>query len=176
MKVIMLAVLSLNGKITKGSDSNIYPWTSKEDAKLFFSLIQGCNLIVMGSKTYEAAKNIIKLKKNKLRIVLTRNPVKYKAFSVPGKLEFSHESPGKLVGRLEKLSYRKMLLVGGSEVYTLFLKAALVDEVHITIEPYIFGRGKNLILEEGLEVGLKLLSIKKLNSNGTLYLKYKVKK
>lgn len=46
MKVILAAVSSLDGKITKGRDPNFYSWTSKEDAKLFFLLIKKHNLIV----------------------------------------------------------------------------------------------------------------------------------
>lgn len=176
MKVIMIAASSLNGKTTKGNNPNIYSWTSKEDSKLFFLQIKKHNLIVMGSKTYEAARKIIKLKKNKLRIVLTRNPNKYLDKIVKGSLEFSNESPQELINRLEKLGYKKMLLVGGSEIYRLFLKSCLVDELHITIEPYIFGKGKNLVSEEELGVPFKLLDIKKLNSNGALYLKYRVEK
>ena len=176
MKVIMAAVSSVNGKLTKGSDPNIYTWTSKEDSQMFFSLIEKHNLIVMGSKTYDAARKIIKHKKNKLRIVLTRNPEKYLSQTIKGILEFTNESPLKLIKRLENKGYKKMLLVGGSEIDTLFLKSKLIDELYITIEPYIFGRGKNLILEEELEVSLKLLSIKKLNANGTLHLRYRVNK
>lgn len=174
MKVIMVAVSSVNGKLTKGSESNIYSWTSKEDSKIFFSLIEKHNLIVMGSKTYEAARNIIKLRKNKLRVVLTRNPSKYKGERVGGSLEFSSESPKELVKRLEKQGYTEMLLVGGSEVNTAFLKNKLVDELHLTIEPLIFGRGKSLVLEENLEISLGLINVSRLNKRGTLRLIYKV--
>lgn len=176
MKVVMVAVSSVNGRLTKNEETNIYKWTSDEDKKLFFSLIKKNNLIAMGSKTYEAARGIIKLKANKLRIVLTRNPKKYKDFAKSEQLEFSDESSHNLINRLEKLGYKKMLLVGGREVYTQFLKSKLVDELHITIEPYIFGKGKDLILKEELEVRLRLIGVKKLNVNGTLNLRYKVEK
>jgi len=176
MKVILVAVSSLDGKITRGRDPNIYSWTSKEDTKLFFSLIRRHNLIVMGSKTYEMSRGIIKLQKNKLRIVLTRNPKKYAANASPGILEFSNDSPRRLIGRLEKQGYKEMLLVGGSTVNTLFLKSALVDELYITTEPYIFGTGKTIVEDEDLYVSLKLISLKKLNKQGTLCLKYKVQR
>ena len=175
MKVILVAVSSLDGKITRGGDPNIYSWTSKEDTKLFFSSIKKHNLIVMGSKTYEAARGIIKLQKNKLRIVLTRNPKKYAAFTMPQSLEFSSETPQELIYRLETKGYKKMLLVGGSEISTLFFKFSLVDEMHLTIEPYIFGIGKTIVNEE-LYASLKLISFKKLNKQGTLRLKYKVQR
>ena len=176
MKVILVAVSSLNGKITRGDDPNIYSWTSKEDSKLFFSLIEKHNLIVMGSKTYEAARDIIKLRVNKLRIVLTRNPKKYKSDMVKGSLEFSNESPKDLIEKLEAQGYTTMLLVGGKEINTAFLKNFLVDELHLTIEPLIFGKGKNLVSEDELEAKLKLLELKRLNKAGTLYLIYKVNK
>lgn len=72
--------------------------------------------------------------------------------------------------------YRNMLLVGGAEVNSLFLKSGLVNEFHLTLEPKIFGMGKSLISEEDLDIPLKLISIKKLNKQGTLLLKYKVLK
>ena len=174
MKIVMAAVSSLNGKITKGKDPNIYSWTSKEDSKLFFSLIKKNNLIVMGSRTYEAARKIIKHKKNKLRIVLTRNPKKYLEETKNDMLEFTNDTPLELIKKLENRGYNKMLLVGGGTINSLFLKYNLVDELYITLEPKIFGSGKNLIDEEALNVSLKLINIKKLNKQGTLLLKYEI--
>lgn len=174
MKVTMVAVSSLNGKLTKGNDPNIYSWTSKEDSQMFFSLIEKNNLIVMGSGTYEAARSVIKLKKNKLRIVLTRDPKKYLNQTIKGILEFTNENPLKLIKRLEKRGYKKMLVVGGSRVNTLFLKSKLVDEIYLTLEPKIFGTGKNLLNDEDINVSLKLTSVKKLNKQGALSLRYKV--
>ena len=174
MKIIMVPVSSINGKITKGNDPNIYKWTSDEDKKLFFSMIARNNLIVMGSKTYEAARHIIKLKKNKLRVVLTRNPAKYAKRIVKGSLEFSSETPLDLVRRLEKKGYSKMLMIGGREINSLFLKNGLVDELHLTIEPFIFSTGRDLVADDNFNISLKLIKIKKLNAKGTLHLRYKV--
>lgn len=176
MKIIIVMVSSVNGKITKGSDPNIYKWTSDEDKKLFFSMIKRNNLIVMGSKTYEAVRGKIKLQSNKLRIVLTRNPEKYASETIKGRLEFSSETSNSLVERLEKVGYSKMLLVGGGEINALFLRSKLVDELHLTIEPFIFSKGRNLVSEGFIDVSLKLMTIKKLNAKGTLHLRYRVEK
>ncbi|MDO8583225.1 MAG: dihydrofolate reductase family protein [bacterium] len=175
MKVTVVAVSSLNGKITKGTDPNIYSWTSKEDSKFFFSEIAKNNLIVMGSKTYESVRKIIKHKKNKLRIILTRNPGKYSKEAIKGVLEFTNESPLRLIESLENRGYKKMLLVGGGTINTLFLKSKLVNEIYLTLEPKIFGNGKSLVNEENFDILLKLISIKKLNPQGTLLLRYKIK-
>lgn len=175
MKVIMVMVSSVNGKITRNEESNIYSWTSKEDSELFFSLIEKHNLIVMGSQTYQAVRDSIKLKENKLRVVLTKNPKKYSKDVIPGSLEFTNESPNQLINRLQGGGYKKMLLVGGGIINSLFLKSSLVDELRLTIEPVVFGQGKSIVSEEPLEIPLMLLSIRKLNKRGTLHLRYKVK-
>lgn len=174
MKVIMVAVSSVNGKITQGQDSNIYSWTSKEDSELFFSLIGKSNLIVMGSRTYEAARKFIKHRKNRLRVVMTRNPRKYLKETISGMLEFTSENPSELIKKLESRGYRKMLLVGGAEINALFLRQNLVNEIYLTIEPKLFGNGKNLLKKDDFEKQLKLVSVKRLNDQGTLQLKYKI--
>ena len=170
----MVMLSSVDGKTTQGNNKNVYVWSSKEDQKHFFSLIQKNNLIVMGRATYEASKPVIKLEKGKLRIVLTRSPNKYSNQSVKDQLEFSDESPNKLLKRLLALNYGNILLVGGSTTNGLFLKQNLVDKLYLTIEPKIFGSGKNLVDGQLLNTKLHLISVKKINKAGTLLLKYKI--
>jgi len=170
----MVMVSSVNGKITRGEDPDIYSWTSKEDADFFFSLLNQHNLIVMGSITYEAARNKIKPDKERLRVILTRTPEKYAKDAIRGKLEFTSESPKKLVKRFEKGGYNTMLLVGGGKTNALFLEASLVNEIYLTVEPKLFGMGKSLIAEGNFTKNLKLQSVKKLNEQGTLLLKYNI--
>ena len=86
MKVIVAMVMSVDGKTTKWDETNIYTWTSPEDQKQFFSLIEENNAIAMGRKTYSAAKHLIKLSPLKLRIILTQKPELYE--DIPGQLEF----------------------------------------------------------------------------------------
>ncbi|MBI4009065.1 dihydrofolate reductase [Candidatus Roizmanbacteria bacterium] len=174
MKVVVVMVETLNGKITKGVNPDVTVWTSKEDQRHFQAVLSKHSLIVMGSKTFAAARKQIKLEAKKLRVVLTRDPEKYKKFKVTGQLEFTSESPQKLVSRMKKKGYKTMLVVGGGEINSLFFKTGLVDELYLTIEPKIFGEGRPLVSEEELDISLRLLSIKKLNSKGTLLLKYSV--
>lgn len=175
MKVILVMVQTINGKTTKGNDPDIYKWTSKEDANFFFSLLKKHTLIVMGSGTYDAARKKIKPVKGQLRIILTRNPKKYKSEEVPGQLEFRNVSPKKLLGELQN-KFKAMLLVGGGEVNKAFLQARLIDEIYVTIEPKIFGEGKPLTGEGSYESSLKFLSSEQLNKQGTLLLHYTVER
>ena len=121
MKVIMVMLVSVDGKTTFGDNQNVYSWSSIEDKKQFFSLIKKNNLIVMGRITYDASQPVIKIKKGKLRIVLTRSPKKYLNQTIKGQLEFTDESPENLLKRLSLLGYKKMLLVGGGTINGLFL-------------------------------------------------------
>lgn len=170
MKITLLAVSSTDGFITRGSESNIYEWTSPEDSKLFFEKIEDAKLIFMGAKTYGVARHFIKHKEGRKRIVFTKSPEKYKSEEVPGFLEFTSEDPEKII-KANKDTAQEALLVGGSEINSLFLKQGLVNEVHLTIEPLLFGDGKKM---STVSSKLELLSCEELNKIGTLLLKYKV--
>jgi len=176
MRITMVMLSTVDGRTTKGNDPNIYTWTSLEDQKYFFTLINESNAIVMGAKTYEAVSSRIKLEEKKLRTVLTHYPKKYSSHTVEGQLEFSNETPEQLVKRLSVIGYKKILLVGGSIINGLFLKHNLVDELYLTVEPKIFGIGKNIVDGELLNVNLQLTSIKKINKTGTILLKYVINK
>lgn len=165
-------VSSIDGKFTRGDESDIHLWSSKEDNDHFIRLRDAYSLIVMGSGTYETIRETLQLSENKLRVVLTENPHRYAKERVENQLEFSSESPEILVERLSKRGYKKTLLVGGSAVAASFFKAHLVNEVYLTIEPKIFGKGTSLRTKKIINADLKLVSVKKINKKGTLLLRY----
>lgn len=168
-----MAVTSLDGKLTRGDDPDIYKWTSKEDSAFFFSKIRKSRLVVMGSKTYEAAKPVLKLIKGRTTLVITKNPQKYQSEFVKDYLEFTSDTPSQIVQKYSRLGHKEMLLVGGATIHSLFLQAKLIDELHLTIEPLIFGVGKNLV-DRPVDINLTLIGMTKLNKKGTLHLKYRV--
>lgn len=174
MKVTLVMVSSVNGKITKGDDPHIYSWTSQEDKDFFFSLLRKFPLLVMGSKTYEASRKTIQLNHEQLRIVLTSTPEKYEEEAVSGQLEFSDRSPRVLIEDLAKEGYEEMLLVGGGGTNERFFAAGLVNEMYVTIEPKLFGHGKHLVAEGDYTSELQLIDYKVLNKKGTLLLHYQV--
>jgi dihydrofolate reductase len=95
---------------------------------------------------------------------------------VMGQLEFSNEEPKTLVEQLEKKGFKQMLLVSGRRVATNFFEEKLIDELWLTVEPRIFGIGDPLIDEKEFDIKMKLLSMEKLNDQGTILLKYKILK
>jgi len=172
MKIILVFVTTLDGKVTKWGDPHVQRWSSKEDQTYFKQAWNENSLVIMGSGTYDAEP--FKAPVSNHLIIMTQNPEKYKDKTVPGHLEFTNEPPVKVVERLRKEGEDHILLVGGPHLATSFLQENLVDELWLTLEPKIFGSGGNFVAESKLDVNLQLLSSEKVNDLGTLINKYAV--
>lgn len=174
MYVTLLIATSLNGYLTRDNEPSRV-WASPEDQELFFQKREQARLIVMGRKTYESARAVIRLQPQTRRVVLTHHPEQFTAEAVPNQLEFTSESPLQVVQRLEQQGYTEMLLMGGSEVITEFLKHQLIHKIEITVEPWVFGAGLPLMSwAPGCHAKLQLLNVTQLNRQGTLLLEYKL--
>ena len=173
MKVICVIVMSVDGKTTQGNNPSIYHWTSKEDQDYFFSLLNQHTLLLMGRNTYEHAKHLMKHVPKRLRIVFTTTPEQFAKEAIPHMLSFTNRPPKEVLQEAAKKGYKEALLLGGATTNNEFFKDKLVDEVWITTEPYLFGNGQPFMTQK-LLIKLQLINIEKLNSQGTLLLKYKV--
>ena len=171
-RVVLVAATSVNGKITRGDDPHVSDWTSEEDKERFAEIRAAAKVIIIGRKTFEVVNP--KPSRDKLRVVLTNTPEKFKEYEVKGQLEFTNENPGELVERLKEEGFTEMLLLGGTEAYSSFLEAGLITDVVLTIEPEFFGEGKPLFSEVPANFSLELQSVERLNKKGTLLVKYKV--
>lgn len=180
MKIITLEVISLDGKFTRWTGKNIYEWSSPEDYEHFVKVRSQNNLLIMGSETFIKVKDNekagLKPEKERLRVIMTRTPDKFKEFAIPGQIEFTDKPPQEVVGSLEKRGYKQMLFVGGGKLLASFLKENLIDEIWLTLEPKIFGMGNILATGRKLDISLELLSLEKLNKKGSLLLKYRIEK
>ena len=104
MKIILVAVMSANGKITAGKNTRVYDLSSKEDRYYFSALIKKSKLVIMGRKTYIEARAHMILSPKTLRVVMTKRPDTYRKQAVSGELEFTNQSPKKLIGKLDRSS------------------------------------------------------------------------
>ena len=172
MKIILVFVSTVDGKITKWGDPRVFGWSSKEDQAYFKQVWNTYHTVIMGSGTYDAEP--FKAPPNNRLIIVTSDTSKYKGKEIPGNLEFTSETPKQIIERLKGEGASEILLVGGPHLATSFFKEDLVTEVWLTIEPKIFGSGGNFVVESKLDVKLKLLSYEKVNEQGTLILKYEV--
>ena len=174
MEISLVAVTSLDGKMTEGDSPRVPEWASKEDTEHFRGLVKESLLIVGGRKTYQAMH--IKPTLGKLFVVLTRKPEMFAKESVKDQVEFTNQSPAELVASLSERGYSKILLVGGGEINRAFLDAGLVSELVVTIEPFVFGSGVKMLPDLKSPVKLKLVDIMQLNKKGTLLLGYTISK
>jgi len=93
----------------------------------------------------------------------------------PGKADgwiFVNESPAAFVGKLRKRPGKDIWLMGGGELARDFLKADLVDELHLGIVPVLLGEGLPLF-PSGFPQRDFALAENKTYSKGMIAPKYK---
>lgn len=166
-KYIAIAAVTLDGKIAKGPN-HPSDWTSPEDKRFMRSLLNKCDVIIVGNNTYKIAKKPL-TKRN--CIVFSRSEGRINRKS--GNLMYINPAKVDVKRLINKLGYKKIALLGGAQTYAYCLKNNLLDEIYLTIEPIVFGEGINLFTNDiAVEAKFKLVSIKKLNKRGSLLLKY----
>lgn len=103
------------------------------------------------------------------KIILSNHP----HTSVPDDKCTYVSSPQQALDYLIGKGYDKALVAGGSEINSAFMKAGLIDEVRISVEPYILGNGIPLFKQGDFEKKLQYIDQRKI-SNSILQLHYKV--
>ncbi len=166
MKTILFCAQSLDGKIAK-NDKDPIDWTGSEDKKLFAQETKKAGVVIMGRKTHEAIGRPLK---DRLNVVLTRRP--RKRLNQEGLLEFTRDNPKVIIEKLKRRGFKKVFVIGGAEIFTLFLKERLITEIWISIIPTIFGGGLSLV-SSPINEKIKFNSLKML-ANGAVLLKYRL--
>ncbi len=161
IRPFIIAAMTADGFIAKDANHAAF-WTSKEDKARFVELTKRAGVVVMGSQTY---KTLPRPLADRVNIVYSRD----KHFEGT---ETTQDEPRVLLAKLETRGLKEVAICGGSQIYTMFMKAKVVDKLYLTIEPLIFGKGITLFKED-LLADLTLLSHVKTES-GTLLLEYKV--
>lgn len=170
MKIILLAVMTIDGKLAR-DEHQLVDWSSAEDKKLFYGTTRKAGVLIVGHNTFRTFPSPLP---GRLHVVLTRD-MRDKV-DVPGVVEYTDRSPQEIVAGLEARGYSEAVMAGGAGANALFLRAGLVDEIWLTIEPIIFGVGIELFRGWEFDVRARLLSVEKLNEEGTVHLKYMVDK
>lgn len=173
MKITVIAVISLDGCITKHEAAGAQGWASPEDQAHFRASSSTFDVRVFGSGTYLPDRDSMRrtAQPGVRRIVLTSTPERFAADVVPGQLEFSAESPHDLVERLAREGHTRCAILGGGKVYGAFLSAGVVDEIELTLEPVVFGAGIRFAGDLPFEQLFRFSSMEKLNDS-TLLLRY----
>ncbi len=172
MKITIVAAISEDGYITRGTNPNPGDWTSPEDKEFYRSCLEKNNLYLMGSKTYSLAKNTLPAHAKK--IVMSHN------VSDQSKIPSVYFTDKSFLETIKKFSdnYNEMLVIGGASVYHQMLEQSLINEAYLTIEPVMHRSGVLFCTSKNYfeNFGFELVSKKTLNSKGTVLKHYVLKK
>lgn len=158
----MIAAMSADGFIAQEASQSSMVWTSEADRKFFIEKTKEIGTVIMGRKTFDTFGKPLK---NRLLMVMTSEPGKYE--SQPDLLEYTSDEPAKILADLESRGKTSVVIGGGAGVYGMFLKAGLVDELYLTVEPIIFGDGVKLAENCG-RVDMELIESVRLGGQSAL--------
>lgn len=172
LTITAIAAQSIDGFITRHEEPGT-AFTSEADKAWFREALSSFDAIVMGRRTYEVSRSMIRehLSPARLRIVLTHKPELFTDDLVPGQLEFSAKPPRQLVAELAAKGKKHCALLGGSQIYWEYLDQGLVDQFWISLEPLIFGSGTPLVADGALDARFQLRSVERMGEN-TVLLRY----
>lgn len=162
-RFVAFVVASVDGRISL-AERTPPDWTSKEDWRFFQKSLSKVDAVVVGQNTYQAAA--VRLRKRNTFVLSDR----LQGLSRRGSVTFVNPSSIDLAELLSQ--YKSVAVLGGGMVYRTMLESNLLDEIYITVEPLIFGRGKEMFIGCARTTQLRLLSVRKLNRSGTLLLHY----
>lgn len=145
MHVVLIAVVSLDGRITRPHETGP-GFASDADQAWFRRALRGFDCAVMGRGTFDTIAEQVAADEaqRKLRVVLTRDPPRFAAHVVPGRVEFTAAAPAAVVADLRGRGFHHCALLGGGQIYQAFLDAGQVDALWLTLEPLILGGGTPL--------------------------------
>ncbi len=167
MKLILLMAVTADGMIARNS-SHFADWTGKADKQYFVKTTKNAGVMIMGSKTWDTIGKVLPGRKS---MVMTRDKSRK---SQDKNLVFTDLAPKQIVEDLSSQGFECAILIGGATVNTLFMEQDLIDEIHLTVVPKLFGQGLTLFTRP-LDVQLELMEEVKLDS-GHVLAKYRVEK
>lgn len=169
MIISLIAALSADGRIAQSENQNSTDWTSKEDLAFFVRKTKEIGTVVIGRRTFDT---IGKPLKGRRMIVMTRKPRQSTFRDEDGSVEYTNASPAELVAKLEKEGVKELAVCGGSQIYSSFLQAGLVNDLYLSVEPVLFGSG--VAFGEGYDrINMTLADVERLSAQ-TVLLHYRV--
>jgi len=166
MKVILYMAITVNGMIAKKDDDT--SWTSQEEWNKYSSMVRNAGNVIMGHRTYKIITKQPEFAEFKdVKVVV----VSSQYFPTLSDNHIVVHSPQEALQKLEH--FDTVVVAGGSILNSAFMKANLIDEIYLDIEPIAIGNGIPLFRSEEFENKLQLLEINKITDN-EIQLHYRV--
>lgn len=158
---------SIDGRIAKSGNSGV-DWTSREDWNFFQKSLNNSDAVIVGHNTFKASNSRLRLRNT---IVITSKVSKQKT---AGKVVFINPKNIDVKKFVEKQDFKKIAVIGGSHIYDFCLQNKILDELFVTIEPYVFTKGVPMFSGKAFKkFRFSLKSVKHFNKKGTILLHYK---
>src|SRR5437868_14779143 len=99
MKIVLLAVVTLDGKIAR-NEHHLSNWSSREDKKIFIAETKRAGVMILGNNTFKTLPAPLP---GRLHVVHTTRP--NDKINVPGVVEYTDKTPHEIVADLEARGY-----------------------------------------------------------------------
>lgn len=164
----MVAGISLNGKIA--DEKGVFS-SSLDDQRWLRQKIKESDVLIMGRKTFEKHS-----RQDKKPVIVFTTAVQGIRIGKDGtrELHWFNDKKEELLNLCRLLQYKTITILGGTRVYHWFMQQKLLNDVYLTLEPYLISKGRPLLEGDWLQEqkNWKLQSSKTLNKKGSLLLHY----
>lgn len=169
MNISVYLASSANGMIS--NRANVPNWLSQEYGRGFLTISQRTKAVIMGKTTYEIlAPDHLPLTDEGTLVVLTHDTA---AAPAQPNVVFTQDAPPEVVGLLEARGHQEAVIIGGTQTVSEFMRAGLVDELYLVVEPVLFGAGLPLLSDVNDDYQMTLVDVQQLNPN-TVQLHYRL--
>lgn len=165
MKCTLYLAASLNGLITRGeTDSD---WVSDADEELFAEICAQNGAILVGRKTFDQYQGSVYPVPDTTNVVLTsQNRQSQDNVYFVSDLKDAFR-------KFSDLGFERFMAVGGSSIAGQCMKSGIVDQLYLSIHPYIFGQGLPVFGDFSEDLNLTFHGVKAQHSEFIL-LDYKI--
>lgn len=159
-------VMSMDGVVAVDHMHDIRAFSSKEDRAFFLDSIQNYDGIIVSSRTF-----VKDASPGTRRIILTHSAP---AEGGPDPLNiYMSGDERRICEKMWELGFKKAALAAGPSTCLSFLRAGLVKDLYLSIEPVALGSGIRLFTDEKYISRWTLIESRKLNEKGTMMLHYR---
>jgi dihydrofolate reductase len=144
MKVIIYMAMSANGYIAHDDDDTSF--VSDVEWKSFDAMSKRAGNAIIGARTCAVCNEGGQFPfPGRLNVVVSSKSVEHDY----GKDVVFVKSPKEALRVLEKRGFKTAFVAGGGMLNASFLKAGLVDEIYLDVEPVVLGQGIKLFADCG---------------------------